>query len=74
MSESIEYIHGAENAAVPIIFEMDFLANAIIPIATNTDKLGGLILVRQGEELLTNEQLQCAKFFVKLLADQIALD
>lgn len=74
VNESIEYIHGAENAAVPIVFEMDFLANAIIPIATNTDKLGGLILVRQGEELPTSEQLQCAKFFVKLLADQIALD
>lgn len=74
VNESVEYIHGSENAAIPIVFEMDFLANAIIPIATGTDKLGGLILVRQAEELPTSEQIECARFFAKLLADQIALD
>lgn len=74
VNESIEYIHGPENAAVQVVFDMSFYANAIIPIATDSDKLGGLVLIRQADELPTSEQLQCARFLAKLFADQIALD
>ncbi len=74
VNESIEYIHTAENVAIPIALEMDFWANAIIPIATDTDKLGSLVLIRKSDELPTEEQIQCARFFAKLLADLLALD
>jgi len=74
VNESIEYIHGPGNAAIQVVFDMDFCANAIIPIATGTDKLGGLVLIRQTDELPNDEQLQCARFLAKVLADQITLE
>lgn len=74
VNESTEYIHRPENTSIPVVEGRNFYTNAVIPIATNTDKLGGLILIRQSDEHLTEEQLYCVRFLAGLIADQAALD
>ena len=49
----------------------NYRANAVIPIVTRRDKLGGLVLFPQADELPTEEQLHCGRFLAEMLAAQM---